>query len=400
MADKTANELLHDAFLRHQIYLLRFSGSVRNRIWSILDVTEEDLSDKIRSRLANNKGLTTSVELKRLKALMKQIKNIRSKAWKEANEFLTDEMVKLSIAETASITAALTLTLPVVIEVVQPTARLLRSIALSRPFQGQILKDWVASMEAADIRQIHNSIQLGMIAGEDMATIARRVVGTRALSGADGAVEMTRRQVAAVTRTAVMHVSNAARTAFFHENSDIVTQEYFVATLDSRTTPVCRANDGKAFPLGKGPVPPLHFNCRSLRIAQIDGTLLGDRPAKPFTEKQLLRQYADDNGLGEISNRRDLPRGTRGDYDKWRRKEISNLVGPIPASTTYQKWLQGQSKSFQDDILGVNKAKLFRDGGLTLDKFVNRNGDELTLSQLAKTEKEAFRAAGLNPDDF
>ncbi len=144
----------------------------------------------------------------------------------------------------------------------------------------------------------------------------------------------------------------------------------------------------------------MHFNCRSLRIAAIDGTLLGDRPAKPFVEKELLGEYGRANGLGDIKSRNDLPHGTKGDYDKWKRGRIRELTGPVPASTTYNEWLKGQSKAFQDDTLGSTKAKLFRDGGLSLDKFVNRQGDELTLSELSRKHGDAFKAAGLNPGDF
>lgn len=386
--------------IRHQTYLLRYAGSVRNRIWAILQRTEEDIGDKIRSRLANNVGLTTSVELRRLEALMEQIRAIREPGWKEATDVLKEEMVALSLAESASLNAIVAITLPVVIETALPSARLLRSIALARPFQGQILADWAASMEANDIRMIHNAVQLGMTAGESMDTIVRRVLGTRSLMNADGVTEMTRRQVQAVVRTAVQHVANHARTAWFLENSDVVVMERFVATLDSRTTPICRATDGKQFPMGKGPIPPLHWNCRSLRIAVFDGVLLGDRPAKPYVERELVQQYASENGLGDIRTREALPRGTKGAYDKWARGEIRNRVGPVPADTTYNEWLRRQSVAFQEDTLGITKAKLFRDGKLSLDRFVNRNGDELTLAQLAQRERAAFIAAGLDPDKY
>jgi hypothetical protein len=205
--------------------------------------------------------------------------------------------------------------------------------------------------------------------------------------------------VQAVTRTAVMHVANASRSAWFEENSDIIEAERFVATLDSRTTPICRAEDGNQYELGKGPVPPLHFQCRSLRIAAIDGVLAGDRPAKPYVEKELAQEYAKENGYDGVKKRDDLPHGTKGDFDKWKRKRIRELVGPVPASTTYQEWMKNQSATFQDDTLGVTKAKLFREG-LPLDKFVNRAGDELTLKQLAETEANAFRAAGLDPSSY
>jgi len=76
------------------------------------------------------------------------------------------------------------------------------------------------------------------------------------------------------------------------------------------------------------------------------------------------------------------------------------MVGPVPATTTYDSWMRTQSRAFQEDTLGIAKAKLFREGGLKLDKFVDRNGGELTLEQLAKRERQAFVDAGLNPDRF
>jgi hypothetical protein len=90
----------------------------------------------------------------------------------------------------------------------------------------------------------------------------------------------------------------------------------------------------------------------------------------------------------------------KGEFDKFSRKRIRELTGQVPATTSYQTWLKSQSKEFQEDVLGKTKAKLFRDGKLQLDKFVTRNGTELTLSQLAKKHADAFRAAGLNPEDF
>jgi hypothetical protein len=72
----------------------------------------------------------------------------------------------------------------------------------------------------------------------------------------------------------------------------------------------------------------------------------------------------------------------------------------VPAATSYQEWLKRQSKEFQEDVLGKTKARLFRDGKLPLDKFVNRLGDELTLAELAGMHSAAFKAAGLDPAAF
>ena len=71
------------------------------------------------------------------------------------------------------------------------------------------------------------------------------------------------------------------------------------------------------------------------------------------------------------------------------------MDGQVPADMTYQDWLRKQPASRQDDILGVTKGKLFRQGGLTLDRFVDRAGRELNLTELRKKNAEAFAKAGL-----
>ncbi len=400
MAEKTANEELFDALVRHQTYLLRYSSYIRNRMATILNASEDDLARRIRDKLRNSKGLTTPNEWKRLMALINDITAVRGTAWTEANDYMIQQATDLSYNEPISFKNILETTAPVIIETVMPTVRLLRSIALSRPFEGRILKEWASTMQAEDIRRISNAIQVGMVAGEDSAAIARRVVGSSTLKGTDGMTEITRRQINAITRTAVNHIANNARSEFLAENVEVITAEQFVATLDSRTTPICRSLDGKVFEPGKGPRPPLHYACRSLRVAAFDGERLGNRPMKASTQKQLLREYSEQNNLGSIRSRDDLPHGSKGDFDKFARKRVRELTGRVPAATTYQEWLSKQSAQFQDDTLGVTKGKLFREGGLKLDRFVDVNGNELTLADIAKRDASAFVAAGLDPKAY
>ncbi len=396
----TVNEELFDALVRHQIYLLRLSGNVRNRVHRVLDATEQDIADKIRSRLLNSTGLETPADVRRLEALLASIRSIRLKAWEQVTEEWLQQLQDLATNEAVLVAGVVKTVSPVVLDLVLPSARLLKAIATSSPFEGRTLKEWASSIAAEDLRRIENSVRVGMVQGESSAEIARRVVGSAQLRGVDGTTQITRRAAEAITRTAVNHISNEARREFIHANADLFEEEQYVATLDSRTTPVCRSNDGKRFPVGKGPRPPLHFNCRSLRVPVIDGDALGMRPAKAVTEKQLLREFSQKNGFPAPKKRADLPHGTKTQYDQFARSRIRELTGRVPGKTTYQEWLTRQSTSFQDDVLGPTRARLFRKGGLTLDRFVNRAGDEIPLSQLAKSHADAFRAAGLDPEGF
>lgn len=81
---------------------------------------------------------------------------------------------------------------------------------------------------------------------------------------------------------------------------------------------------------------------------------------------------------------KDLPEGTR-----------ASMNGQVSEKETYQSWLGKQSAAFQDDVLGPTKGKLFREGGVTLDRFVDRNGASLTIDQLRAKEAPAFKRAGV-----
>ena len=207
---------------------------------------------------------------------------------------------------------------------------------------------------------------------------------------------MLRRHAAAITRTAVNGIANHAKRLYYTENSDVFDFEIYVATLDSRTTHICMSLDGNKYKLGEGPIPPVHFQCRSMRVAVVTPEVVGKRPIREFTKQGLVRDYSRQNGLKVQSKRVNLPRGHKGAFDSFARKRMRELTGRAPAKTTYQEFLTRQSVEFQNDVLGVARGKLFRNGGLTLDKFVDQSGKVFTLEQLQAAHAAAFKAAGVS----
>ena len=67
--------------------------------------------------------------------------------------------------------------------------------------------------------------------------------------------------------------------------------------------------------------------------------------------------------------------------DKIRDKWLEDRIGTVPADVTYDRWLRSQPIAFQDEVLGRSKAILFRKG-LSIDRFVDRKGRELTVQEL------------------
>jgi hypothetical protein len=118
---------------------------------------------------------------------------------------------------------------------------------------------------------------------------------------------------------------------------------------------ICASLDGQVFDLSTGPMPPRHPNCRS-------------------SSTPILKSWQE---LG--IDAKELTESTRASMD-----------GQVPETLTYQDWLKKQPQDVVEDVLGKTKAKLFNEGGLTLDRFVDFKGEVYTLDELRKHEKNAF----------
>lgn len=359
----SANEELLDAQIRHSIYVQRFGGGTANRFIALLNRADADLVDNIIRRIGKiaDKGYDSGpASTKRLKLILDSIREMNADAYAAAGKQLTGDLIDFAIYERDWQIAQIEQPLPVAVQVIQPTAEVVTAAALKRPFQGRLLKEWLAGVEEAKAARIRDAIRLGLVEGETIDQMVRRIRGTRAASYQDGLLEIDRRGAAAMVRTAVNHTSNAARNAVFADNESLIKGVRWVSTLDARTTPVCQARDGKLYPVTTGPRPPAHIGCRSTTVS-------------------VLKSYRD---LGiDVA---DAPPGMR-----------ASLNGQVPADLTYGEWLKKQPAAFQDDVLGPSKAKLFRQGGVPVDRFVDRAGRELTLAELRIADPAAFRRAGL-----
>ena len=400
----TSNEEYRDAALRHQIGLRRYTAGLNKRIAALLEKADAELTQKLKDRLAKFDGRDLDYTGERWKALLADLRDARAAALAEYRGTVRTELGQLAPMEAQREVSVLQSAIPIEISFAAVAADQLRAIVSSRPFQGRLLNDWFKTLEQVDQQRLVQAVQLGMSQGEPIDDIVRRVVGTRKNNYADGILSMTRRDAQAIVRTAVNHVSNTARNYVWDANSDVITARIWVSTLDGRTSAICRSRDGKGAPVGDNPLPegveplvpqdakpPAHINCRSVMVAYINGVgLIGNRPTVSDTRTGKAREV-DFQAEAKASGR--SVKGVRQDW-------ADRNVGRVPASTTYQDFLSRQSASFQDNVLGKTKGALFRKGGFTVDNFVDRAGNELTLEQLAATRPEAFVKAGLDPEKF
>lgn len=399
----TVQDQWFDANLRHQIGLLRFQKGLSRRVNELLDATEKDLRRAIRDRLRRLQGtdLTTTASIERMRRLIAEVEQIRAVAHDQIGPLVIREITALATAEPAILDGLLKTVVPVQINTTLPTARRLRAIVTHQPFEGRTLRHWTEKFKRDDLERIVNQIRIGLTQGESVPEISRRVVGSRSAKGKDGITEFTRRDAEAIVRTTANGVANKAAEQYFVENEDFFDDVLFVATLDGNTTPICRRYDGKRFKINEGKFPPLHVRCRSRRVPILDAEALGNRPSKPVNTRRMLREFAKSKGWDRVPrSRKDLPYGTKGEFDAFRRTRTRELISRVPAKVDYGTWLRRQPASFQEDVLGKAKARLFRRGGLKIEKFVDESGAERTLAELARSDADAFVAAGLDPEDF
>jgi len=233
---------------------------------------------------------------------------------------------------------------------------------------GEVIQKAFRGIAIDQAERFNQVIRQGLLAGEPTPAIAKRLIGNlqfgeraktlRQLVQAGGqATAAAINQIVTLVRTSINQVANAASQQVYEANQDITKKYRYVATLDTRTSAICRSLDGKVFVYGKGPTPPQHFNCRSTTVPVID-------------DKNLQR-------MGIRSPEEVIGKGRR-----------AAMGGTVPADTTYGEWLQKQSKKTQGEVLGPSKVPYFEllskkyGPQQALAKFVSTDGSELTLKQL------------------
>ena len=279
---------------------------------------------------------------------------------------------------------------------VRLTDEFLDSLADQTLVEGLPSDRWWASQSQDVLEEFESQMRQGLIQGETTAQLTTRVTGGT-INGrpVTGIMDVSRSHAEALVRTKVAGVANNARVAVVERNADIVESYIHLSTLDSRTTQICLARDGKQWdqetkePIGHDlpwNPPPVHWNCRSVLVPKVEGAdaFVGTRPAVEISERELVIEYAQANNLDPRIRTRDaLPYGTKGDFDEFarqRRREATRIVG---ASESGEEFIRRMGVEFQNSTFGVARARAFREGRITLRDMLNASGDaELTDAEL------------------
>lgn len=339
----TVNDTLQDHQISEAIKWVRYASARADEIRRILMRSNRRLSEIIRDGVSDNPA--------RQKALRSTINEFLVKFYYKEVEPMVELMALTVVNRVAQAEVAeFKRLLPKSIDILMPNPGVLKTAALDKPFNGATLDDWFKQLVAGDVTRTWQTTLDGIISGETTDDIIANVNGTKSLNYKDGVREVTRRGAEVFVRTTITAATNAGRQSVWEENSDVIKCVKWVSTLDTRTSDICRHNDGRVGPVapdenfsppaGSQPLsppmarPPAHANCRSTTVA-------------------VMKSWEE---LGFSVD--ELPEGTRASMD-----------GQVPANQTYYKWLSNQSPERQIEALGKKRYEDWKEKGINPDRF-------------------------------
>lgn len=348
---------LTNSAIRHQVYLERLKSAEARDFNKLLPILQKQVNDAVAKLDTPISALTRG----KLNGLLRELRAAQDAALTKSQTALLRRLRNIAAYESSFEAESINAQTPKGVIIEPATGAVAWTAVTTTPISatGDLLEPFVRDMTKREVDQINKVILRGWSEGWTNDEITRVLRGTKKLNYKDGLMFSLGKHNASIVRTAVQQTSSLARDATWEENEDIIDSYRWVSTLDSRTTSQCRSLDGEQFKIGKGPRPPIHINCRSTTVAVIKGyENLSD---------QLTRASSD---------------------------------GPVKGGLTYYEWLKTQSTEFQDSVLGTARGKLFRDGGLSAERFaqlqLGASFEPLTLEEMKKLDPRAFSRAGID----
>jgi hypothetical protein len=368
--DNLTTELVGTVHM-NAVDLLRVEYAERQRILRMLGELEDDLVAAIRRNVGKSEITNT-----RLRSLLAQTRDTINTAYGDMSASNIENMGKVSQGMAYSITNAMNVAVGVDVASVAFSAGQLKSLADETYFMGRYLEEYWTDSGKKLYDNFTTQMRLGMLQGEGIDQLTRRVVGTKANSYTDGVMNQPRYQAEAIVRTATIGAANAGRTATYVDNADVLDGIQWVATLDDRICPICIALDGLMWtlpedgdaesyggflPVGHDkeyPGPTAHVNCRCAQIPIV-------KSYEAMAEEEVLTEDELDA----------IPETVRESMD-----------GAVSVRS-FEDWLDTKPAGFIDDLLGPEQGAKWRAGTLDLKDLTNQSNRPLTTNQLlAKPE--------------
>jgi SPP1 gp7 family putative phage head morphogenesis protein len=380
--EKNASDKLADAFVTHTINLLRLSASEQKATLAALERLENELVRDIANAVGN-----TPAKMGQMRALLKQTRATIATTYGKISDARAKTLEGLAGVQERKVVNAINRVIQAPVATVGMSADQLKTIAGKTLVTGKYPSEWWSQQSQQLQDAFAVQMRLGMMRGESVEQLVSRVRGTRAAHYTDGIMLVRKHHAVALVRTSVLTVANEAKLETFRKNQALIKGVQWLATLDARTTPICRALDGKQWafpeltPIGHDKVFPgaiAHWNCRSTQISvlrswqELSGpkSKLKDKEGKPADIGDTIAEKLREKGMPEEQ------------IQKVKVNTRASMDGQVSAGLDFEDWLQGKTPVFQDELLGPARAKIWRDGKATISQMTDQNNRPLSLAEL------------------
>lgn len=152
---------------------------------------------------------------------------------------------------------------------------------IKRPWHDANFSDRIWKNKAQLINSLKSELTNGIIQGKSIYEVANTI---------DGRLDVGRSQTQRLVRTEYMHALNQGQIESYRAKG--YTKLKWVATMDDKTSEICRKRNGKEYDIDRLPDIPAHPNCRCTMVPVIDMAAAekrGDeiRKLKDKSQKQI-----------------------------------------------------------------------------------------------------------------
>lgn len=213
------------------------------------------------------------------------------------------------------------------------------------------VEDMARPLSKSEWRRIDRAVREGYLRGETNPQVMKRVAST--FKGAKS-------ELRALARTAMMSLAQEAHNKFWDANRDLIVAWRWDASMDHRVCPTCAPLDGVEHKTRAGfglLQPPAHPNCRCHIV--------------PVTEQIRAREQIDEGQRSIQELVKDKPvesegvrvykQKVRGKDGKMYWRKVTDVPSEDGKAMTMGGFLRRANNTTQESVLGVGRAKRFRD---------------------------------------
>lgn len=186
----TANEELLHLTIRHAVLLRGLDKSTEKALIDFLrNSVYPDITAKLNRELAMvnfGGGVVHARSAARFRRMQMDIRELVRAGMRDARAQLASKMFDLSKAEAQWQLGAFAKANPITLSYSLPAASTLRAIVNSDKIQGRTLTNWFAGISRDTWGNIERQVNIGIVQGESITGIMRRIQGTRSLGFRDG----------------------------------------------------------------------------------------------------------------------------------------------------------------------------------------------------------------------